>query len=129
MKKLAAFSLVVVAVLVASATPSAARHGGWHHRPHVHAGPGWWGPPYRYYHPRPYYIYSPPPTVIVEQPPTYVQQPAAPPAPPPPPPPAPPAPRAPSAQQTYWYYCESARAYYPNVPTCPEPWIKVPPRE
>jgi len=30
--------------------------------------------------------------------------------------------------QSYWYYCSSARAYYPTVPRCPEPWIKVPPR-
>jgi len=30
--------------------------------------------------------------------------------------------------QSYWYYCSSARAYYPTVPTCPEPWVKVPPR-
>jgi len=30
--------------------------------------------------------------------------------------------------QSYWYYCSSARAYYPTVPACPEPWIKVPPR-
>ena len=30
--------------------------------------------------------------------------------------------------QSYWYYCSSARAYYPTVPTCPEPWIKIPPR-
>jgi hypothetical protein len=30
--------------------------------------------------------------------------------------------------ETYWYYCASAGAYYPTAPTCPEPWIKVPPR-
>jgi len=30
--------------------------------------------------------------------------------------------------QSYWYYCSSAGAYYPSTPTCPEPWIKVPPR-
>jgi hypothetical protein len=30
--------------------------------------------------------------------------------------------------QSYWYYCSSARAYYPTAPTCPEPWIKVLPR-
>lgn len=30
--------------------------------------------------------------------------------------------------ESYWYYCTSARAYYPTVPTCPEPWVKVPPR-
>jgi hypothetical protein len=27
----------------------------------------------------------------------------------------------------YWYYCPSARAYYPHVGTCREPWVKVPP--
>jgi hypothetical protein len=31
-------------------------------------------------------------------------------------------------QPGYWYYCPSARAYYPTVPTCPEVWIKVAPR-
>src|SRR5262249_33046524 len=30
--------------------------------------------------------------------------------------------------QSYWYYCPSAKGYYPTVPTCPEVWIKVPPR-
>ncbi len=25
-----------------------------------------------------------------------------------------------------WYYCDSSRAYYPNVPTCNEPWRPVP---
>jgi hypothetical protein len=28
----------------------------------------------------------------------------------------------------YWYYCRSARAYYPYVPTCPESWVAVPVR-
>jgi len=27
---------------------------------------------------------------------------------------------------TYWYYCRSAGAYYPYVPSCPEPWVPVP---
>jgi hypothetical protein len=38
--------------------------------------------------------------------------------------------REPAAESppSYWYYCESAGAYYPSVPTCPEPWVKVPPR-
>ncbi|HME73168.1 MAG TPA: hypothetical protein VKM54_25355 [Myxococcota bacterium] len=26
----------------------------------------------------------------------------------------------------YWYYCPSAGAYYPNVQTCPEPWVTLP---
>src|SRR6185437_5284501 len=38
------------------------------------------------------------------------------------PPPAPPAPTA------YWYYCSSAKQYYPTVPSCPEEWVKVPER-
>jgi hypothetical protein len=25
----------------------------------------------------------------------------------------------------YWYYCRSAGAYYPYVPSCPEPWVPV----
>ena len=27
---------------------------------------------------------------------------------------------------SYWYYCRSAGAYYPDVPSCPEAWIPVP---
>jgi hypothetical protein len=30
------------------------------------------------------------------------------------------------AAPSYWYYCPSYRAYYPNVTTCPEPWVSVP---
>jgi len=26
----------------------------------------------------------------------------------------------------YWYYCQSAGAYYPYVGTCPEEWVPVP---
>lgn len=33
---------------------------------------------------------------------------------PPPPPPA------------YWYYCLAYGAYYPDAPSCPEPWVVVP---
>jgi len=25
----------------------------------------------------------------------------------------------------YWYFCRSAQAYYPYVPSCPEGWIPV----
>ena len=28
----------------------------------------------------------------------------------------------------YWYYCGSARAYYPYVGACPEGWTPVVPR-
>ena len=58
--------------------------------------------------------------MIVQEPPVYIQQ--------------QPAPAEPQTSQAappagYWYYCESAREYYPRVPTCPEAWIKVPPRQ
>jgi hypothetical protein len=36
--------------------------------------------------------------------------------------------KAQQSPQSYWYYCPSARAYYPTAPTCPEEWIKVAPR-
>ena len=35
---------------------------------------------------------------------------------------------APAPPSAYWYYCRSAGAYYPTVPSCPEPWVPVPPR-
>jgi hypothetical protein len=87
-------------------------HGGFRHfGPGVFIGgalfaPWWWGAPYPYY---PYYAYAPP--VEVLEPPEYVQ--------------APPVVSQPTA---YWYYCESAQGYYPNVPSCPESWIPVPAR-
>jgi len=121
-RRVAAVSLFAVALILAPAEPSyAGGHGGrggrgfgHHHgfRGHgvVVVGPSfWWDPsyPYWWYYPLPYYAYAPAP-VIVQEPPVYVE------------PPAPP--------QSYWYYCRSARAYYPTVPTCPEVWVKVPPR-
>ncbi len=36
--------------------------------------------------------------------------------------------KAQQPSESYWYYCGSAGAYYPTAPSCPEPWIKVPPR-
>ena len=91
-------------------------HGFGHHhgfRGHgvIVFGPSiWWGPayPYWWYYPPPYYGYAPPPVVVAE-PSVYIEPPAPPPS--------------------YWHYCPSARAYYPSVPTCPEVWVKVPPRQ
>jgi hypothetical protein len=40
--------------------------------------------------------------------------------------PAYPAPAYSAPAPAYWYYCPSARAYYPNVPSCPEAWLMVP---
>jgi hypothetical protein len=112
--------VLVALLLIASVPGSAWAHGFRGRRPVVGArvvlgiGPAFWWPHPTWYYPPPYYVY-PPPAVVVQQPPVYVQQPAPPPPPPPPP-------------TAYWYYCGSAKAYYPNVQTCPEPWIKVPPR-
>ena len=89
--------------------------GGWHGGPRVFIGggigwwgwPGWWGPgwggaPYPYYYPAP--------AVVAESAPSaYIQQAPAPP------------------QQTYWYYCQNARAYYPYVQQCPGGWMQVVP--
>ena len=110
-----------------------AHHGHWHdwsygHRrywggPHFAIGVGllgfrsgfWWhGPRYTWGYARapfPYfYSHYPPPVVVVQPPPqVYVERPDSP--------------------QDYWYYCPSAGDYYPTVPSCPEPWVMVPPRE
>jgi hypothetical protein len=105
--------LLALALLLVPAAPGLAWHvhPGVRTRVFVGVGPSFWWGPYWWYYPPPYYVYSPPP-VVVQEPPVYIQQ---------EPPPAP-------AAQSYWYYCQSAKAYYPTVPTCPEPWVKVPPR-
>ena len=124
MRRLASASLLAVALLLIFAAPSLAwdghRHGG--PRVFVSVGPRfWWGPyPYPYYYyPYPYY-YTPPP-VVVQDPPVYDQQQQVSPS------VVPPAPSG--AQESFWYYCPSSRDYYPQVPSCPEAWIKVPPRQ
>ena len=39
------------------------------------------------------------------------------------------APAVPSEpQQTYWYYCKEAQAYYPYVTSCPGGWVPVVPK-
>lgn len=98
--------------------------GGWHR-----GGPAWWGlglglglawdawalnsPYYDYPYPGYVYPYSSS-TVIVEPPPTLVV-----------PPGAADVPQNPPATAN-WYYCESAKAYYPYVRQCAEAWRVVP---
>jgi len=117
MKRRGWFALIVVALLLVAIPLSEAWAGGnWRggHGGHGRVFIGtsfWFGPPwpyyYPYYYPYPYAVYAPAP-VIVEQP-VYTQKP-------------------PDRPEGYWYYCESAKAYYPSVPMCAEAWIKVPPR-
>jgi hypothetical protein len=72
----------------------------------VFVGPNFWAP-YPYWRDPWYPVYAPPPVVIEKaEPQTYVQQPA---------------------QQTYWYFCPDAKAYYPYVQQCPQGWLKVVP--
>jgi hypothetical protein len=128
-------SLIVAPSYAGGRTGGGGGHsnGGWHgghSRGHVHGrvvvgvSPWWgWGWPYAAY---PYwgyygapYAYYPPPypgPAGAQEPQTYAQ--AAP----------EPAPAAPEQPKAYWYYCASAGAYYPTAPSCPEVWIKVPPR-
>ena len=115
MKKIALVLLLVVGVLALTVTPGYTwGRGHWHGGVFIGVGP-YWGPyPYYWYPPPPPYYYAPP-TVVIEQPLVYVEQPPAP-APPP----------APAAPTAYWYYCQSAKGYYPTVPSCPEEWVKVP---
>jgi hypothetical protein len=119
MKKIALAGLIVVAAALAL-PPASDAHDRFRHRP-IHSrvvvgfgfGPAYWGYPYPYwYYPPPYVVYSPAPVVVQETPPVYIQQ-----TPPPPP-----------AAPQYWYYCESAKGYYPAAPSCPEPWVPVAPR-
>ena len=111
-RRIARVSLLVVLLVLLAAPPGDARgprgHGRHHHghgRVFVGVGPWWGGPPY------PYWYYPPPyPRVVVEEPPpVYIEQRSAEP-------------------DGYWYYCQSAQAYYPQAATCQEAWIKVPPR-
>jgi len=97
-------------------------HGHHHHGPVVRSGIyfgvgpaygwyGWGGPRYVYDVPPPVVVYRQP-RIVIEEPPVYVQRTAP-----------------PRASEGWWYYCRSERAYYPDVPACPEPWVRVAPEE
>lgn len=104
--------------LLAVATAMAVANTGWAHggsRHHGHASVGVFvgAPLWPWYYPyRPYYY---PPVVAVPVPPApapvYIEQQAEVPA-----------------AQSYWYYCNSSRTYYPYVQQCSEGWQKVMPR-
>lgn len=86
------------------------------------------GAPY-YYANDVYYVQRPEGYAVVDAPPGYAEAPA-PAAPPAPSAPAAPTATAPAATGT-WYYCDSAKAYYPYVQECKEGWRPVaatPPR-
>ena len=110
-------ALIVLAVLLALATPSFAYHHRWHgYGPYYGYGP-YGGRPYYY---DPFWSYSypypVPPVVTIpqqpipQQPQTYIQQ--------------------QPEQQYFWYWCptSSPQGYHPYVQQCPgNAWLKVVP--
>ena len=111
MKTIRMFGVALVLLLALAPISAPAYHGG-HGHWRFHAGAwAWWAVPGPfYYRPYPYpYLYpSPyaPSTVVIERTAPAVQ------------------PLQP--QQQFWYYCESAKSYYPYVPSCQEGWKMVP---
>ncbi len=99
------------------------RGGHWIHRRHEGQLGWWWiaGGLWYFYPARIAEIPDPytPPVVVVNQQPPVVVAPQA---------PVVVAPQTPApAQQPAqtWYYCNSAKGYYPYVPSCPEGWRPV----
>ncbi len=92
-------------------------HGGGWHGGGWHGGSHWrggvflnFGVPYPYYYWGSPYVYGPayayPPAVV--DPPVYVERGDS------------------GANATWWYWCDSARGYYPYVKECPSGWRRVP---
>lgn len=81
----------------------------------------WWrvGPPYWGYWPPVVVEPSLPPVVVQPSPPPVVVQPQA--------PQVYVAPEG-AAHDSYYYYCESAKGYYPYVKDCPQGWTRVAPQ-
>ena len=106
--------LAALIVLVAGALTSGAALA--HHQGgRVHFGvfigaPVFWG--YPYYYPPPPYAYYPAPVYYPASPPMYVEREQAAPEP---------------GAQSWWYYCEQTRGYYPYVKSCLGGWKRVPP--
>jgi len=93
------------------------RAGHWRHGRHE-GRLGWWWvvAGVWYFYPQPVYPYPDPytpPVVVIQQTTPPAQPPAS-------------GPGALSPQAQNWYYCESAKSYYPYVPSCPEGWKMVP---
>jgi hypothetical protein len=95
-----AAAAVVAPTQSADARPVWGPHGHWVHGWHGGRFGWWWaGPDYWYWAPAPvFYGYPPPPGFL--------------------PPPAP-------APQPTWYYCDSAKGYYPYVRSCASGWRAV----
>jgi hypothetical protein len=119
---------LLIATIVAGVALTVAMEPAWAHKGHrsrgsVHFSFGYWGGPYwgpgywgpAYWGPSVY----PPVVVVPSEPRVYVERDAT-------PPPAA-APSAPATPQ-WWYWCASARQYYPYVANCAEGWQRVAPQ-
>jgi hypothetical protein len=112
-----AYGPLVVALLVAIAllgSGLAPAHAGGRVFVGIGLGAPWVGAPFwypwAYPYAYPYPVYTAPPVVVEASPPVYVQRQAAPPP------------------QSYWYYCQESRTYYPYVKECPGGWLQVVPQ-
>jgi hypothetical protein len=83
----------------ASAAPVIHARGHWVHGWHGGRFGWWWAGPDWYWYPAPIYYDYPPPADYVY-------------------------PAGPAPQPT-WYYCDSAKGYYPYVQSCPGGWRAV----
>jgi hypothetical protein len=105
---------LLLALVGVFASESALAHGG-RTRLHLgfHFGAPYWGPYWGpwWYHPPPSYYYPGPAVYVPAQPTTYIEQSGAP----------------ASDSAGWWYYCDTARGYYPYVKECPSGWQRVPP--
>jgi hypothetical protein len=103
-------------------------HGGGYYRPYYYPsfywglplwGAAWWGYPYYndYYYPRSAVVYDAPPQSAY---PEYYMPPAT--------TEVPQGEGAPNQGPLYMNYCESAKAYFPKVASCPEGWKFIAPQ-
>lgn len=111
--------IAALAVLLALAAGFTSDPASAHGRSRVTVGVGlgfgypywaspFWGP---WYYPPPYYYYPAPVIVSPPAPVTYIEQNSAPAA----------------DAGSWWYYCETAKGYYPYVKECPAGWQRVSP--
>ncbi len=135
LKTFAAVVAIAVGLMAVAESASARDRHGHHHHGHHHGarfsfgfwggpgfwgpgywGPGYWGPGFGYWGP-PAVVYAPAP-----EPRVWVESDQAVAT-----PPVSSVPSDPNAPQ-WWYWCGSARGYYPYVSSCAEGWQRVAPQ-
>jgi hypothetical protein len=131
-KTLLTAALVALALVATTASATGYRgyyrgggYGHWHGHSHYYyprfsvgiwgpgywGWPGYWGPGWGGYYSGYYPSY---PAVVYSEPRVYVERDEG--------------AAAPSGSGQWWYWCASAKQYYPYVSTCSEGWQRVPPQ-